>query len=202
MIKRRPIAIAASAFALATTLSSCGFDYATDRVYTPAAGPIDRDETVDVLSAVIVSAGPGSGTFIAGLSNNSSVEPITFDTLRPLGSTTFTFDELEPRVIPPLGFENLADASGANGVVVTGDFDAGDFLGIQLGFDNGETVEMQIPVVTDCDEFDGFDISETEGETYDCEPLEPVADGRHHFGEEHSEGEDHSGEDHSESEGE
>ena len=53
---RRSLVAAASALALASTLSSCGFDYATDRVYTPAAGPIDRDATVD---ANVVMTGTG-----------------------------------------------------------------------------------------------------------------------------------------------
>ena len=191
---RRSLAVAASALALATTLSSCGFDYATDRVYTPAAGPIDRDATVDVLSAVIVSKAPGSGTFIAGLSNNSGTEAITFEAIRPVGDTSISFEDFEDRRIPRLGFENLS-AEG-DGIVVTGDFEAGNFVGVQLAFDNGEIVDMQIPVVTDCDEFDGFDVSESEGEEYDCEPLEPVADGRYenyhpegeHSDEEHAEG--------------
>ncbi|MBU2073554.1 MAG: hypothetical protein KJ938_03870 [Actinobacteria bacterium] len=191
---RRSLAVAASAIALATTLSSCGFDYATDRVYTPAAGPIDRDATVDVLSAVIVSKAAGSGTFIAGLSNNSGSEAITFEAIRPVGDTTISFEDFEAREIPRLGFENLS-AEG-NGILVTGEFEAGNFVGVQLAFDNGETVEMQVPVVTDCDEFDGFDASETDGEEYDCEPLEPVADGRYenyhpegeHSDEEHAEG--------------
>lgn len=177
---RRTLAVAASALALTATLSSCGFDYATDRVYTPAAGPLDRDATVDVLSAVIVSEAPGAGTFIAGLSNNSGSESITFEALRPVNDTTITFEDLEPRVIAPLGFENLS-AEG-NGVGVTGDFTAGDFVTVQLAFDNGESVEMDIPVVTACDEFEGFDTaapSEGEGEPYDCEPIESDV----HYGE-------------------
>ncbi len=191
---RRSLAVAASALALATTLSSCGFDYATDRVYTPAAGPLDRDATVDVLSAVIVSKAPGSGTFIAGLSNNSGSEAITFEAIRPVGDTTISFEDFEEREIPRLGFENLS-AEG-NGIVVTGDFEAGNFVGVQLAFDNGETVDMQIPVVTDCDEFDGFDVSESAGEEYECEPLEPVADGR--YKDYHPEGAEHSDEGHTE----
>lgn len=166
------------ALALASTLSSCGFDYATDRVYTPAAGPIDRDSSVDVLSAVIVSKAPGAGTFIAGLSNNSGSEDVVFEAIRPVGDTTIAFEELEPRTIQPLGYENLSESG--NGIGVTGDFTAGDFVTVQLAFDTGETVELDIPVVTDCDEFDGFDTStEGAGEEFDCEPLEPVADGRY-----------------------
>lgn len=178
MTLRRTLAVAASALALTATLSSCGFDHATDRVYTPAAGPIDRDATVDVLSAVIVSQAPGAGTFIAGLSNNSGSESITFEALRPINDTSITFEDLEPRVIAPLGFENLS-AEG-NGVGVTGDFTAGDFVTVQLAFDNGESVEMDIPIVTACDEFEGFDASTAgEGEPFDCEPIESDV----HYGE-------------------
>ncbi len=191
---RRSLAVAASALALATTLSSCGFDYATDRVYTPAAGPLDRDATVDVLSAVIVSKAPGAGTFIAGLSNNSGSEAITFEAIRPVGDTTIAFDDFEARRIPRLGFENLSEPG--NGIGVTGEFEAGEFVTVQLAFDNGETVEMNIPVVTDCDEFDGFDASETDAEEYDCEPLEPVADGR--YPGYHPEGAEHGDEEHAE----
>ena len=166
------------ALALAATLSSCGFDNATDRVYTPAAGAIARDASVDVLSAAIVSRAPGAGTFIAGLSNNSGSEDVVFEAIRPVGDTSIAFEELEPRTIPPLGFENLAETG--NGIPVTGDFTAGNFVTVQLSFDTGEDVEIDVPVVTDCDEFDGFDTSEgAEGEEYDCEAIEPLYDGRY-----------------------
>lgn len=180
---RRTLAVAATALALAPILSSCGFSPATNRVYTPAAGPINREATVDVLSAMIVSKAPGAGTFIAGLSNNSGSETITFDAIRPVNNTTITFDDLEPREIPPLGFENLSEPG--NGIEVTGDFTAGDFIGVQLAFDNGESVEMKIPVVTDCDEFEGFDTSDAgTGEEFDCEPIPPAKEyGPHSEGE-------------------
>ncbi len=46
---RMPARLLASvgALALAATLSSCGFDYATDREYTPTAGVNDRDAQVE-----------------------------------------------------------------------------------------------------------------------------------------------------------
>ena len=91
--------------------------------------------------------------------------------------------EVDAREIAPLGFENLSQEG--NGVAVTGDFTAGDYLSLRLGFSNGDTVAVKVPVVTNCDEFEGFDhateASESgeageSGETYDCEPLEPVRD--------------------------
>ena len=88
--------------------------------------------------------------------------------------------DVDAREIPPLGFENLSQEG--NGVAVTGDFAAGDYLALRLGFDNGTTVAIKVPVVTNCDEFEGFDHATQDGEdgdggeTYDCEPLEPVRD--------------------------
>ena len=63
----RPLAIAAAVLALAAPLSSCGFDYATERDYTPGSGANNREGVVDVLSAVVVSGAEGSGTFVASL---------------------------------------------------------------------------------------------------------------------------------------
>ena len=68
---RRKIALALTGAMLAVpALTSCGFNKATDRVYTPAAGVNDQDAMVDVLGAVIVSGQDGSGTFIASFANN------------------------------------------------------------------------------------------------------------------------------------
>ena len=72
---RRSLALATGALVLAVpALTSCGFDYATDRIYTQAAGVNDRDATVDVLGAVVVSAEEGSGIFVASFSNNNNEE--------------------------------------------------------------------------------------------------------------------------------
>ena len=88
-MQHRLLVSAATVVALAAPLSSCGFDYATDRVYTPGSGANNREGDVDVLSAVVVSAAEGSGTFVASLANNSpdaeesftagDVVPLTID---------------------------------------------------------------------------------------------------------------------------
>ena len=194
---RRSLVAAASALALASTLSSCGFDYATDRVYTPAAGPIDRDATVDVLSAVIVSKAPGSGTFIAGLSNNSGTEAITFEAIRPVGDTSISFEDFEDRRIPRLGFENLS-AEG-NGIVVTGDFEAGKLRRHPARLRQRRDRRHADPGRHRLRRVRRLRRQRDRGEEYDCEPLEPVADGRYenyhpegeHSDEEPAEGEEH-----------
>ena len=55
-LSRRKLAIAIGALVLAVPgLSACGFNYATDREYTPGNGTNDQHGVVDVLNAVIVA---------------------------------------------------------------------------------------------------------------------------------------------------
>jgi hypothetical protein len=140
---RRSLALTTAAVALATTgLSSCGFDYATDRYYTPSTGTNDRDGTVDVLAAVVVSTEPGSGTFIASLSNGDQEHDVS---LTELGMTDGTPIDFEPVVVEKGKLVNLAEPPAD--LKITGDFEAGDFIELTLGFDNGEQVVLDVPVV-------------------------------------------------------
>ena len=140
---RRSLALTTAAVALATTgLSSCGFDYATDRYYTPSVGTNDHDGTVKVLAAVIVSTEPGSGTFIASLSNGDQEHDVS---LTELGMTDGTPIDFEPVVVEKGKLVNLAEPPAD--LKITGDFEAGDFIELALGFDNGEQVVLDVPVV-------------------------------------------------------
>jgi hypothetical protein len=140
---RRSFALTTAAVALATTgLSSCGFDYATDRYYTPSTGTNDIDGTVKVLAAVVVSTEPGSGTFIASLSNTDLDEAAS---LTELGLSDGTPVEFEPIEVPKGALVNLAEP--AADLQLTGEFEAGDFVELALGFDNGERVVLDVPVV-------------------------------------------------------
>jgi hypothetical protein len=150
---RRTIAVATGALVL-STLTSCGFDFATDREYTPANGVNNRDASVDVLGAVIVSAEEGSGTFIASFANNSTEEAASFTTLEGIDQAQLTADEFDAMEIPASGLVNLATEGG---VEVTGEFEAGNFVPVSVQFDNGEQVEMEIPVVTNCGYFENLD---------------------------------------------
>ena len=79
---RRATALALGGLLLAAPLlTSCGFDYATDRVYTAGNGVNNRDAAVDVLGANIVSAQDDSGTFIATFSNNDQEHSNTVESL-------------------------------------------------------------------------------------------------------------------------
>ena len=144
-MQHRLLVTAAAVVALAAPLSSCGFDYATDRDYTPGSGANNREGEVDVLSAVVVSAAEGSGTFVASFSNNDPDEEQTFTAVAGEDATV-TAAEFEPITIAPGGLVNLAEP--AAGIVVTGEFGAGDVVPLTVDFGNGERVSLNVPVVS------------------------------------------------------
>ena len=165
---RRSFALTTAAVALATTgLSSCGFDYATDRYYTPSVGTNDHDGTVKVLAAVVVSTTPGSGTFIASLSNTDTDKGAALTELSATGGAPVEF---EPVDVGKGALVNLADPKAD--LKVTGDFGAGDFIEMTLGFDNGERVVLDVPVVTNSGYYADLDGPAPAEETTDAEESE------------------------------
>ena len=154
---RRTMALAVSGLLLATPLlTSCGFNYATDRVYTPAAGVNNRDASVDALGAVIVSAQDGSGTFIATFSNNDQEKKATVDTLSGGNGSTLQVDTFKAIKLDPGGLVNLATVGG---IPVTGTFKAGDMVPVTVTFGDGERADLTVPVVTDSGDYAGLDTS-------------------------------------------
>jgi hypothetical protein len=152
---RRTLAMATCVLAVcAPALTSCGFDYATDRIYTPAAGVNNRDGSVDVLGALIVSAQEGSGTFIASFVNNSTTEPASVEGFEGSGDSQLEAANFRPIEVPPGGLVNLAEDGG---IEVTGEFAAGEFATVSLELGDGERIVMQVPVVTNCGDFEGLD---------------------------------------------
>jgi copper(I)-binding protein len=165
---RRSVALTAGSLVL---LTSCGFDLATDRPYTPGEGTNEQGGDVELLAAVIVAAQPNEGTVVVTLSNSTAEE----QALSGVSGPDLEVAEFDPIEIAPRSFVNLADLE--DGVLVSGDFDAGAFLPLTFSFESGEQVSFEVPVVTACDEFEGLDL--TEGSTnipYDCE-AEPEAPG-------------------------
>ena len=151
---------------LLLALTGCVKQFSTDRPYTPAAGTNSQDASVDVLNAVIVATEDGSGTFIATFANNEQTEAVTFETLEGIDQAQLTADEFSPLEIPAGGALNLATDGG---VEVTGEFALGDFVPVSLQFGNGEQVEMDVPVVPNCDDFADLDGPSDEEA---CAPVE------------------------------
>ena len=142
----------------APVLTSCGFDYATDRPYTPAAGTNDQGGPVDVLGAVVVSAEDGSGTLVTSFSNNDADAAATVQTIAGAGDdAALTLSKFDPIQIPAGGMVNLADADTP--ITVEGDFETGDFLTLKITFGDGTSSQLEVPSVTDCYEYAGLDAS-------------------------------------------
>jgi hypothetical protein len=159
MQPRRSLRLVAGALVLALPLlGSCGFDKATDEIYTPGAGMNDRSGPVDILSAVIVSAQPSSGTFIATLSNNESDKSFTLTGVAGAGtSKDLTINPSSLSIdIPPRGYVNLVDEDP---ITVQGDFTPGQVAELTLSFDSGDAVTMDVPVVYACNYYAGLDKS-------------------------------------------
>ena len=163
---RRSWALAAGALLLAVPLSSCGFDNATEREYTQAAGANNRDASVDVLNAVIVSADEGSGTFVATFVNNDVSEDGTIEAITPTVDTAHVAD-FSPITVDPGGHVYLG-AEGEEGVAVEGEFGAGATVPMTFELSGGQVVQMTVPVVPNCHEFEGLD-----GTGGECEIAEP-----------------------------
>ena len=175
MQTRRSPRLVAGALVLALPLlGSCGFGKATDRPYTQAAGTNHRDADgdVDVLSAVIVAAQPGSGTFVASLSNKSPEKDAELTGVAGAGeSSDLTVDPSDLSIgLPARGFVNLVNEDP---ITVTGDFDAGQVAELTLTFDSGETVTMDVPIVFACNTYDGLDPSQQEPEESEPPTTEP-----------------------------
>lgn len=145
MHHRRPTAIAALLVALAAPLSACGFDYPTDRVNTIAAGVTDRDGSVDALGIRIFSTERGSGRLIGSLANNTD-ETASLDSVTVVDGEPAEFEPVE---VEPRGGVNLA-AEDTTPIPVTGDFAAGEFVEVELGFSTGESYVLNVPVVKNC----------------------------------------------------
>jgi hypothetical protein len=163
------LALAAGGLLLAVpALSSCGFDYPTERVNTVGAGVSEREGTVDVGGAMIVAGQPDSGTLIGTLSNNDD------DTAIRLTSVTGGDEgEVEAADFPAVevtggGHVNLATLAENAGINVTGDFDAGDFVTVTFTFDNDESVTLEIPVMKACYQYEDLD---TSGGEHSSDPL-------------------------------
>jgi hypothetical protein len=106
MPHRRKTALATFAIALAPLLSSCGFDNATDYENSITGGTTNREASVDVLSAHIVSDQAGRGVFIASLANNDLTEAVTLTGITSEEADVAAFAPVE---VPREALVNLVD---------------------------------------------------------------------------------------------
>ncbi|KAB2812115.1 copper chaperone PCu(A)C [Pimelobacter simplex] len=145
---KRPTAIAGLLLALvpaAATLSSCGFDYPTDRVNTIAAGVNNRDGEVKALGIRVLATAKGEGRLIGALVNNGTDDASLTEVSSPSGISA---GEFEPIEVAPNGTVNLAHSEPQ--VPLTGDFTAGNVVTLEFTFSNGQSFSLDVPVVKRC----------------------------------------------------
>lgn len=164
---RRSLALVSGALLLSAPVASCGFDPATDRINTITPGTSDRDGTVDVLNAVIVSAEEGSGVLVTTLVNNDNEQEASLDSVTADDAEAVQVGEFSAISIDPNGMVNLA-AEDQEGIPVEGELAAGDVVPLTLQLSGGQVIQLDVPVVWNCEEFAGID-----GEGGDCEVVEP-----------------------------
>ena len=133
---------------LVPTVGACGFSQQTDQVYQPGVGVNNRDGTVDVLAAVVVSSLDKEGTFVCSLVNKDESKD---DTLVSMTGDGVNVTLKAPIKVAAGSLVNLAD-TGA--VSVTGDnVKPGSFIRLKLTFESGQTSQVNAPVVPYKDEF-------------------------------------------------
>jgi len=138
---------------LVPALGAC--NYQTDQVYQPAVGVNNRDGTVEVLAAVVVSSTDGQGTFVASLVNSDLEDPDTLTGVAAADPADAEVQLAAPIEIQPEGLVNLAD-SGAVSVAGAG-IEPGSFTRLVLTFESGQETEVNVPVVDKAEEFDDIE---------------------------------------------
>lgn len=158
----RPTAIAGLMLALvpaAATLSSCGFDYPTDRVNTIAAGANNRDHSVDALGIRVLATAKGEGFLIGALANNLDDDAALESVSSPDGTAQAAdFEAIE---VAGRGTVNLETVDPIN---LTGDFTAGDVITLDLTFSTGDTASLDVPVVKNCFQYTQVPTPEAQAE--------------------------------------
>jgi hypothetical protein len=148
---RRCIA-AATVLVAAPVLSSCGasFGAQTDQVYNPSRGVDDRDGSVDVLNALVVTGSDGSGTLVATLVNNDQVNDDALAGVAGAGADSdLTGKVAGETTIPKAGLLNLATQSD---VTLRGKrIVPGNFVKITFSFDRAASATLDLPVVSSDD---------------------------------------------------
>lgn len=182
---------------MAATLSSCGFDYPTDRVNTIAAGTSARGTSVEALGMRILASSDGHGRLIGSIANNNDDTASLSQIGSPGGNVTAP--GFSPIEVEGGGLVNLSDLPA---IKLAGEFAAGEVVPVDLTFSTGESTQLRIPVVKRCYQYtqlpsvaapsDGEAAekapddaaSEGEGEaggdaTYNCSDQAPVPEGAH-----------------------
>jgi len=135
---------AASLLVLAPVLTACGFNAQTDAVYQSSTGVNARTGQVWVLNATVVTGTDGEGTFAGTLVNQSRTKSAQLVSVSgDTGAATV--------VVPPASPVNLA----TKGQIRISDpaIKPGAYVKLTLQFDNGQSTDLNVPVVSNTGDF-------------------------------------------------
>ncbi|MFL6153712.1 MAG: hypothetical protein ACJ72B_15140, partial [Ornithinibacter sp.] len=162
-LRWRGLLAATCAVAAVSGCSDTSFDAQTNDVYDAGVGVNSRGTGVDVLNALIVDNGDGTGTLSATLVLNpgefdedQAPTSVTFDDFsvttldgQPVDATLSDDVVLQPDESVMLGTDPVATVAGDNVV-------AGDMVTATFSFDTVvEPIEIDIPVVQRTSTYDG-----------------------------------------------
>jgi hypothetical protein len=173
---RRRLALASLPLAV-TALTSCtvNFNEQTDKVYNPSAGVDDRSGEVDVLNALVVSAGAGSGTVIATLVNNDQAHA---DALRRVaGSGSDASLKVTPGGATGIRNGGLLNLATKGRIFVTGSqVVPGSLVTITFSFQRAQAITVDAPVVANTSEYSSVPVpSSSASPTAPASPSAPVS---------------------------
>ena len=154
---QRALAVAGLVAIAAPLLSSCGFDYATDKPNVIADGGYHIEGDVHILASRIVAPSAGTGTVVATIAVEADAQSVE---LTGVSGEGITAGKISPIEIKPQSAVNLFTEGG---IPVTGDFQAGDSVPVTFEFSNGDSIEVQTRVVKQCHEYADVQTQETEG---------------------------------------
>jgi hypothetical protein len=167
----RSLGLGAAGLAVTATLAACGFDYPTDRINNVAEGADYRDGTVDILNAVVVAQQANSGTFVATFVNNSPTKTISLQSASG-DNTAISSVDAPSFSLRPNTLVNLAQKKG---IPVSGTFSLGQFVPISFTFDDGETADLQVPVVSDQGQWAGLYVAPPSATASSSDTASPSA---------------------------
>ena len=126
------------------------FDAQTNQDYNPGQGVNDRDGSVNVLHALIVSSSDGGGRLIAGLVNDDveQEDALTGVEAAPEedGKVTVTVGEGSTDIAAD-GILKLADTDAAVVYVEGEEVVPGQFIRVVFSFERADDVTLNVPVV-------------------------------------------------------
>lgn len=158
--------VAIASLLLVPLLGACGFNVQTDQVYQAAVGADNRDSTIDVLNAVVVTNGDGAGTFAGSLVNNTGTADTITDLTADDGVSVLVGGPVD---IAPYGLVNMSrllERSGNIPLVLQGEpVVAGSYLTLTFTFANADPVTIMAPIVDNTGE----------GQDYAEVPLLPAS---------------------------